>query len=109
LITDAGLNDLGTNKVITGRSNYCGVGTGATAPSTSDTALALPTGLRSGLKTALQSGVINTTTLPYTSMCQWQYTFAIGSVSGNLSEIGLDVGCNISKETVVDNCSKSDI
>ena len=86
LITDAGLNFVSGNSIIETATRYCKVGTGSTTPTVSDTALAAQTGSVSPTGTTTKS--IQYTVEPYYSNHQAVYTFAVGAVSGNLSEIG---------------------
>lgn len=93
LITDSGLNyiisranssyyDYNLNTV----SRYCRVGTSSTTPTVSDTTLGSQTGSASPAGTVTNS--VQYTTTPYYSNHQQVYTFAVGAVSGNLTEIG---------------------
>lgn len=90
LITNVGLDALGNGYAITGSGGgvfrYCKVGTSSTTPTVLDTTLGAQTGSVS------LSGVITNniqyTTEPYYSSHSTIYTFAIGAVSGNLTEIG---------------------
>ena len=90
LITDAGLDALGGGYMLTGGGGgafrYCGVGTGSTTPTVSDTALAAQTGSASDSGDTPNS--VQYTVEPYYSQHQAVYTFAVGAVSGNLTEIG---------------------
>ena len=86
LITDAGLNYIKDNTPISTACAYCKVGTSSAIPTVSDTSLGAQTGSESqtgGTATSLQY-----TTEPYYSEHTKFYTFTIGSVSGNLTEIG---------------------
>lgn len=86
LITDAGLNFVSDGAIMASVANYCRVGTGSTVPSVSDTALNSQTGSSS------QSGSITnnlqSTTAPYYTQHTYIFTFDVGAVSGNLTEIG---------------------
>ena len=86
LITDAGLNYVSGGSTILSASNYCRVGTSSTTPTVSDTTLEAQTGSASPQGTITNS--IQYTKTPYYSDHQRVYTFAVGAVSGNLTEIG---------------------
>lgn len=86
LITDAGLNFVSNSDIIQNAIRYCRVGTSSTTPSVSDTALGAQTGTISLLGTGTNS--VQYTTNPYYSNHQRVYTFDVGAVSGNLTEIG---------------------
>ena len=86
LITDAGLNSLAEGNEISYASRYCKVGTSSNTPAVSDTALGAKTGSASSSGTKTSSVQYSTT--PYYSQHQTVYTFAVGAVSGNLTEIG---------------------
>lgn len=90
LITDAGLNSLGGGYQLSGGGGgafrYCRVGTSSTPPTVSDTTLGAQTGRASPTGTTTNS--VQYTTTPYYSQHQAVYTFAVGAVSGNLTEIG---------------------
>ena len=90
LITDSGLDMLGNGYAITGGGGgafrYCRVGTGSAPPSVSDTSLAAQVGVAGGSATSENS--VQYGTAPYYSQHQVVYTFAVGGVSGNLTEIG---------------------
>ena len=86
LITDAGLNYIKDNTPITTACAYCKVGTSFAIPTVSDTTLGSQTGSISQAGTTATS--IQYTTEPYYSEHTKVYTFTIGSVSGNLTEIG---------------------
>lgn len=89
LITNAGLDRVGdANLQHTLGYGVCKVGTGATIPSVFDTALSAQTGSASGSGSA-KTPVINSTTLPYSTTLEYTYTFNVGAVSGNLSEVGI--------------------
>ena len=85
LITDAGL-DYVSGATITTAANYCRVGTSSTPPTVSDTTLGAQTGSASPAGTATYS--VQYLTEPYYSEHQKVYTFAVGAVYGNLTEIG---------------------
>ena len=86
LITDSGLNFIAGSSKISDAASYCRVGTGSTVPSVLDTALNSQTGSTSSSGTSTNS--VQYTTQPYYSQHQIVYTFAVGDVSGNLTEIG---------------------
>lgn len=86
LITDAGLNFVSGNTTIVAAANYCRVGTSSTTPTVSDTTLGSQTGSSSPPGTTTSSAQY--TEVPYYSGHQKVYTFAVGAVSGNLTEIG---------------------
>ena len=93
LITDAGLNFIiGNNNnsynayTLGIASIYCRVGTSSTPPTVSDTTLGSQTG--SASQTGIWTRSVQYSTTPYCSQHQTVYTFAVGAVSGNLTEIG---------------------
>ena len=86
LITDAGLDYIKNNTPIEAACAYCKVGTSSTLPTVSDTTLGAQTGSASSSGTSTNS--VQYTTQPYYSNHQVVYTFAVGAVSGNLTEIG---------------------
>ena len=86
LITNAGLDYVNGNSTINTCINYCRVGTGSTPPAGTDTALAAQTGIASPQGSRTNS--VQKTTLPYYSQHVNVYTFDVGAVSGNLTEIG---------------------
>ena len=90
LITDAGLDSLGAGYFLSGDGGgafrYCRVGTSSTPPTVYDTTLGAQTGSASSTVTTTNS--VQYTTTPYYSQHQAVYTFAVGAVSGNLTEIG---------------------
>lgn len=86
LITNAGLDYVAGNSAINNCINYCRVGTGSTPPAVTDTTLAAKTGTAS--PQGSQTNSVQTTTLPYYSQHVRVYTFGVGAVSGNLTEIG---------------------
>lgn len=84
LITDAGLDSV-SGLAINEAAKYCRVGTSSTTPNVSDTALGTQTGSASPGWT---QNSIQYTTQPYYSEHTTFYDFAVGAVSGNLTEIG---------------------
>ena len=87
LITDAGLNFVIGGSNVSLATQYCKVGTSSTPPTVNDTTLGAQTGSVSPRVVAI-SRTIQYTTEPYYSNHKRVYTFAVGSVSGNLTEIG---------------------
>lgn len=92
LITDAGLNLIGSGGRVgnlnsnTGPWCTCGVGSGSTAPSASDTALQAQVA-RSNTWQSTQSGTQGSA--PYFGWKRQTYRFATGVAAGNLSEVGM--------------------
>lgn len=86
LITDAGLNFVSGSSVGLA-TEYCRVGTSSTPPTVNDTTLGAQTGSASP-RGGAPSKIIQYTTEPYYSVHQRVYTFLVGAVSGNLTEIG---------------------
>lgn len=82
LITDAGLNHIGTNGTW---MSACGVGTGTATPAVTDTVLANQVGSRTGTEQALSGG----TTAPLYGWSRKTYRFGVGQATGNLTEIGI--------------------
>lgn len=89
LVTNSGLDLLGTTSP-TSASTYCFVGSGTTAPSTTDTTLVTPyTGTAPGQSSAdWTTNSHLTDSLPYYVSITRTYTFDIGEIVGNVSEIG---------------------
>lgn len=87
LITDAGLNFVSVGCNVSLATQYCKVGTSSTPPTVNDITLGAQTGSVSPIGKA-PSRAIQYTTEPYYSNHQRVYTFAVGAVSGNLTEIG---------------------
>lgn len=85
LITDAGLDYISENISMNATSNYCQVGTSSTPPTISDTSLGAVTG---GAASGTSLNTVQYTTEPYYSEHLKVYTFPVGSVIGNLTEIG---------------------
>ena len=86
LITNIGLDYLSSGNTIGAACQYCKVGTGSTAPSVNDTSLASKVGSTSPAGTITNS--VQTSVEPYYSQHKTVYTFSIGAVVGNLTEIG---------------------
>lgn len=91
LITNAGLDNLGSNANWGGASNgsifyYCGVGSGSTAPSFADTGLANQVA-RTNTKQSDTYGVQGSE--PYFGWRRITYRFAAGVAAGNLAEVGI--------------------
>ena len=86
LITNAGLDYVNGYSTINDCTDYCKVGTGSTPPAVTDTDLAAKTGIAS--PQGSQTNSVQKTTLPYYSQHVRVFTFAVGAVSGNLTEIG---------------------
>lgn len=86
LITDTGLDYLNIGRAIESACAYCKVGTSSAIPTVSDTTLGAQTGSTSSPGTTTNS--VQYTAEPYYSAHQIVYTFAVGAVSGNLTEIG---------------------
>lgn len=83
LITDLGLNGIGTNG--TAWFTAICLGTGTAAPNVSDTAL-------SGTTASITGGTQvsgNVTTSPRYTWCRWTKTFAQGAATGTWTEIGI--------------------
>lgn len=87
LITDAGLNALGTmnNGII---YQYCRVGSGSTTPLVTDVGLVAPVGVAVPDNNSLSSTGI-TTTAPYYSWKRMGFKFNPGQATGNISEISV--------------------
>lgn len=82
LITDDGLNRLGTGSAVT----YCRIGTGTNAPTVGDTALQNQTAF-SG--TASVPSYSAQTASPYYITVTFTYTFTQGAVVGTMAEIAI--------------------
>lgn len=108
LITLQGLDQIGkppifnTSSGIPFINTHCGVGTGTTAPSTTDTVLESPLAMYpstagSNVESCTTSYVAASSPDPAYYRAIWAYTFPAGSATGNLSEVG--VGGTISGST----------
>lgn len=87
LITDAGLNGIGTGSIIDTLITYCGVGTDSTAPANSQTSLIAQISVR----TASNGGFANTSGSGASFDYWWiQRTrlFVEAEANGNLTEVG---------------------
>lgn len=82
LITDAGLNRIGTGPI----GGYCHVGTGTAAPAVTDTALAAKLAHTTSAISGVTSG---SATMPYYGSRVQVFRFGVGVASGNLSEVGV--------------------
>lgn len=82
LVTDGGLERMATAS---DWLTFCRVGTGATAPAVTDTALATQVASAS----VLSSSTGTAATAPYYSFKTGTYRFAAGVAAGNLSEVGV--------------------
>jgi len=82
IVTDAGLNRMGTGAWLT----QCSVGTGNTAPSASDTALAA---FLASTTTILSESAGAQSSAPYYGYRLVRYEFVPGAATGNLSEVGV--------------------
>lgn len=82
LITDAGLERIGTNGVGT----YCMVGSGSTAPAVSDTALASWVAATTTVQNATN---LQASSAPWYTAQRKVYRFAVGVAAGNLTEVGI--------------------
>lgn len=85
LITDAGLNRIGTGGVI----NNCQVGSGSTPPAFSDTALETRIGAAGNV---VGSTTGNASASPYYGWNRMSFRFNAGIAAGNVSEIGVGWG-----------------
>jgi hypothetical protein len=81
LITDIGLNRLGTGPIV----SACRVGTGTAQPAVTDTDLQAPLASTSTVSAANTAQ----STAPYYTTVTWTCTFAQGAVVGNISEVGV--------------------
>lgn len=88
LILDNGLNILGTGA---GWDNYCSVGTGNTAPATTQSALV---SFLAATNSTTTTSLANSGSSPYYGQTTITYRFAIGTATGNLSEVGIGVASN---------------
>jgi hypothetical protein len=82
LITDSGLNRIGTASYLTA----CHVGTNNTAPSNADTSLA---GYVAGTTTRQAWSEGAQSSPPYYGWTRITYRFAVGVAAGNLAEVGI--------------------
>ena len=82
LITDIGMNRLGTGAAIA----YCHVGSGSVAPSFTDTALASFVAATGTINASINGA---SATAPYYGWTRITFRFAQGAAAGNLSEVGV--------------------
>lgn len=82
LITTNGGNQLGTTSPL----SFCAVGSGNTAPALTDTALV---SLVASTGTAISTVYGNSSSAPWYGSTTYQYSFAAGTATGNLSEVGV--------------------
>jgi hypothetical protein len=82
LITNSGLNRLGTNGVL----GACHVGTNNTAPAFTDTGLA---GYLAGTTTQQANSTGTQSSPPYYAWRRRTYRFAAGVAAGNIAEVGI--------------------
>lgn len=82
LVTDGGLNRMGQGAFLI----WCQVGTGSTAPTVSDTALAARVA-GSGTTTVITDGT--RASAPYYAWAIRTFTFAPGTATGNIAEVGV--------------------
>lgn len=87
LITDIGLNRLGTNFVI----DRCCIGTGTSTPNVADTSLQAFVASASGTAPDV-SGITNEGAPNYVSSREFGYRFVAGQLNGNYSEVGMGWG-----------------
>ena len=85
LITDQGLNRLGTGGIHSNGA-FCMAGTGSAPPATTDTALASQLAVTSTVLSTTNSGRASA---PYYGSITLVYRFAAGSATGNLTELGI--------------------
>lgn len=85
IITDGGLNRMGTDDYLT----HCHVGTGSGAPATTDTALGT---FVASTNTFQSSTAAAQGSAPYYGSQTNVYRFAAGEAEGNLSEVGIGWG-----------------
>lgn len=83
LITDNGLNRIGTGSIGT----FCHVGSGSTAPTVADTALETFVAATSTLNDNV-IGSVNEVSEKY-AYSQWGFRFAAGAAAGNISEVAI--------------------
>lgn len=85
LITDFGVNTLGTNAFTTA-TTYCRVGSGSTAPNVADTALVSQIASTSTLQSSSPAAQSSS---PYYSSYTQVKRFGTGVAAGNLTEVGM--------------------
>lgn len=83
LITDFGLNKLGTSQT----TMYCYVGTGTTPAATTDTKMRA----WKATKQVSSRSMSRTSELPYWNATSFFYQFAPGEATGNLTEVGIGI------------------
>lgn len=95
LITNHGLDNFGLANTMSGWRG-CAVGIGTTPPQVTDISLANQVawiwGGTGGQFTELSSTTSGTDSPPYWGQANGRYTFSIGQVSANLTEVGLATG-----------------
>lgn len=97
IITDQGLDQIGNPPVYNTSfgfkyiNTHCGVGTGSATPTVADTTLQSPLAMYpTSAGTNVEGGSISYVSgTPSYYSCVWTYTFAAGSATGNLTEVGV--------------------
>lgn len=84
LLTDLLLNSALNSTSPATMTSYCGVGTSATAPAVTDTALGAQVGNRITVAGAYSTGASPT----YISTLDRTFSFAQGAITGNIAEVG---------------------
>lgn len=88
LITDQGLNHLGTSGI----GQFCLVGTGSTAPAVTDTTLASKLAHTTTNTSVTYGGQASA---PYYSWVRVVFNFAAGVAAGNLTELGVGINTTL--------------
>lgn len=88
LITDTGLEGIGSTPTSNNNIQACVVGSGNTPPTVTDSSLVNFVAL-TNTKQANWTGVGQFTTMPYYITYSTTYSFGTGAAAGNLSEVGL--------------------
>ena len=88
LITDQGLNHLGTSGI----GHFCLVGTGSTAPAVTDTTLA---NKLAHTTTNASTSLGGQASAPYYSWVRKVFRFAAGVAAGNLTELGVGISTTL--------------
>lgn len=96
LITDVGLNSLGTNADYL---NNCLVGSGNTAPNVADTSLVAQVATTSNVQSTVSNAQSSP---PYYGSVTKTYRFVAGTATGNLAEVGIGGAVLFSRALILD-------
>lgn len=98
IVTDIGLNRVGTGTYLT----HCYIGSGTSAPSPTHVTLAQQIG--NPTTTIISQSSTASASSPYCGIVDISYKFAVGTASGNISEVGVGwADALFSRSLIVDN------